>query len=97
MKYVVLQIKAPDDVCMEIPIIFPECLIHSTVAEAMKPALIDIFGADLEITVVSAATINSADLSLIRPTGSSSTLKLTSRPEDKSLITMSDYGSCIIS
>ena len=63
------------------PIIFPDFLLHSevaTVTKCLKP----------EYAPVSAGSINSIDFEVY---GDSSTLALTSDPEDSKVIRMFDY------
>lgn len=87
MKYIVLQ-KEEAGLIREYPIIFPESLTHSIVAEMLCKS-IELRGAK----AVAAGSINSISLSTMGNCwGHSVSLKLKSRKEkDGHLIQMNDY------
>ncbi len=92
MKYIVIEVRFSNDHCLEVPFIFPEFVVHVDMATSM----ISYLSKEYENTVVTAIAggfVNSMDMTGIRPTGKSTSLKVESRSEDRQLITMCDYGS----
>lgn len=85
MKYIVLR-QNFGSFAKEIPVIFPDVLVHSDVAETMK-RLPELRSAD----VISAGFVSSLDCD-VACHGESTTLKLKSRGEqDSKFIKMYDY------
>lgn len=90
MKYIVMQRKIGDDMIQEIPIIFPDVLVHKHVAMA----LLRLPGNPYNFInkVASAGTIEYSDAEFTC-SGNSSTLKISSRGEvDEQLILNCEYG-----
>lgn len=94
MKYIVLQTEN-GDIQKELPIIFPDELVHSEVYKALVRSSDP--NSDLIITgCVSAGSINSFDINP-RCHGESTSLKIKSREEtDDELIKMMDYFHGIV-
>lgn len=92
MKYIMLRIKDAADLERDLPVIFPESMVHALVFESIRGmrARIDnrIFRPYANATAISAGTINFDDVSV---SGGSETLGLEHRPEDARIITMHDY------
>lgn len=90
MKYVVLSIKS-NNLTREIPVIFPNALVHSDMYKKVKEALLLSFpGAEIK-------PVSAGELSLYgaepRCNGHSGTLGIKSREhEDDQLMQMIDYG-----
>lgn len=96
MKYIVIGMEHTNGMKIEIPIMFPEVLVHVEVAQAIKELLQNQFKSS-KIAPISGGFINSADCTDIDCCRESTSLKLKSRGElDTVLIKMSDYGSCIV-
>lgn len=90
MKYIILKRKFAG--CeQEIPIIFPNYLVHKDIATALLNSL-----SLSKCEVVSAGECNSLDLSVIKDS-KSDTLNLVSRKDDEKIIQMHDYLAGIVS
>ena len=89
MKYIVFRVKITGTQECLIPVVFPDMLVHSLVAEALSPLWV--LHGYLSGTPRSAGEWNS----LSGCFGKSSTLKLTSHPDDSDLINGADYGACM--
>lgn len=91
MKYIVMSVKS-NGVALEIPVVFPDILVHAFMATTTKCALEEQFpGA--EVVPLSAGFLSSMDCQA-ECYGKSETLNLESRgPADDHLIKMADYGS----
>ena len=80
----------------EIPFIFPELLVHSTMAIVADKMLRLSFN---EKNIISIRPVSAGFLSSIgiekNCYGRSESLELHSRPEDNQLISMCDYGSMV--
>ena len=86
MKYVMLEAKLPESkMVVKIPLIFPNALVHSIVADQMVFALLR---HGIEAVPVSAGT---ASVSQVEIGGNSETLGLSSNPDDKMTIELIDY------
>lgn len=89
MKYVVLEVTSKE-VTREIPIIFPESLVHLEVATVVAVLLND--NGKKDVRPVSAGFISCIDFKDINCHGESTSLGLKSRrDEDNRLISMMDY------
>jgi len=87
MKYIVFRVHGK--LCMDIPVVFPALLVHSSVAEALIPLLREAFSA--ESTPISAGEVSLFDVDECH--GQSTTLHLKSRGDDDTqLLRMNDYG-----
>jgi hypothetical protein len=86
MKYIVMQ-RNLGDIIQEVPIIFPTCLVHKHVAQA----LLKLPGNSYQFLnrVASAGEITFGS---IWCGGDSETLKISSRPQDEALISSIDYN-----
>jgi hypothetical protein len=91
VKYIVLQVENPDGVDLELPVIFPDALVHRFVAEAMVHVLRRRH--DWVAVPVSAGSINLHPFSC---SGESETLKLKARPQDRDLIAGLDYSHGVV-
>lgn len=92
MKYVVMQVKTSSqgDLVLELPIIFPDVLVHADVAKAIAGI------PGITATAVSAGFMSSLDLEPVC-NGKSETLNLKSRGQaDTGLIRMIDYTHGIV-
>lgn len=95
MKYVVIEVTISDDV-REMPIIFPNALVHSVVADAVIVGMQEQWK-NAKYKAVSAGEISSMDVGDGSCSGGSETLKLKSRGKlDDHLIRMHDYMHGII-
>ena len=83
MKYIMLKLS--DE--RLVPVIFPNSLIHSEMANAVQSMLLQVH--ELTCEPVSAGDIQFSDVFC---SGKSSTLKLDSRPSDAELIEGYDYN-----
>ncbi len=86
MKYVVIQVPLGKELLREIPVIFPNEIVHLDIAKtliAMCPGF-------EKGKAVSAGFVNSMDIDAPLH-GKSDSLKLITRDEDKSLVQMNDY------
>ncbi len=92
MKYVVVEVEIKNDMVLEVPVIFPNHLIHKDMADALIEVLRKGFPKAL-IQPVSAGDINSAEINA-NCYGNSTSLHLSAREgEDKILIQANDYGA----
>jgi hypothetical protein len=89
MKYVMFEIKEErPGFKLEVPIIFPNQLIHREVASAIKPMLLSQFpNAEIKIVAAGDCTI----MSPVTTHGKSETLKIAARAEDGDTIAVIDY------
>ena len=83
MKYIMFEKKLPDDMVQIVPVIFPEALVHSDVAEVMR-RLKGIRG----LEPVAAGSINMLAQTCY---GKSETLQLNARSQDAETINFVDY------
>lgn len=93
MKYVVIGVTMEAGNKLELPIIFPDILVHKEVAEQMRRVMRKTFSKMQSAEAVSAGFCNSAGL---EPDchGKSDSIGMPSRGRvDDALIMMSDYGS----
>jgi len=91
MKYIMLRIVTAGEIIRELPIIFPDALVHADVAEAITklPGL-------YTATPVSAGSLSSLELET-QCYGDSQTLDLKSRGDlDSGRICMLDYSHGIV-
>ena len=96
MKYIILQTVVSNtvDVTREYPIVFPNSLVHSDVAEHMQHLLLREHG--VTSIAVAAGDLNLVGLNL-NCSGKSETLNLDSREDiDSALISMHDYYHGIV-
>ncbi len=95
MKYIVMHVELQKGGQLEIPIMFPELLVHKDIADAIKDVLIAQFKGSV-VKPIAGGFVNSADCA-VECCRESTSLKLKSREEeDSQLIQMSDYGGCIV-
>lgn len=95
MKYIVLQVSMFSDMTVEIPIVFPENLVHSVVAEGFIGVLQKHYPEKV-IRPIAAGFVTSTVFGGQHCYGESETLKMSSRGgEDDRLLMMADYGGCI--
>lgn len=101
MKYIVCQVQQNKDPFLNVPIMFPDMLVHSMVFAQMR-ALLELqyfkVGKKTEVVCISAGFISSTNIS--DPDGichgESESLGVKSRgKEDDRLFLMADYGSCV--
>jgi hypothetical protein len=98
MKYIVLEVTdwtgtGRNKQARELPVIFPEAMIHSEVAHALALMLNAERPGKRTVKAVSAGNINSMDLMQIECCGKSETLGLQSRGiVDDQLMRMLDYS-----
>jgi hypothetical protein len=93
MKYVVIEVIMRSGVEMEIPIIFPDLLVHSEVADMLQLKLSQQFK-DADIKPISAGFLSSLSIDSGCCHGESESLGLKSRGmKDSALVTGCDYGS----
>lgn len=85
MKYVMLRRKYTDGLIQDIPIIFPNMLVHADVAIAIRDVMYK-YWPDIEIVRAGEYNISSSETS-----GSSESLELTSAIKDGDLILGHDY------
>lgn len=98
MKYIVMRVKnggSTQTLDLEIPFVFPGIMVHSEMAQRLKPLLVQQYHT-VDVEAISAGFINSADFSLSCCHGKSESLGLKSRKEDSALLKMCDYGSMIV-
>jgi hypothetical protein len=92
MKYIIMRITTEGtDHILEVPIVFPELLTHSIIAEHMAPALRAHFERSTVVPV--RAGFVSSMSSEGECYGASKTLGLSSDEDDGRLISMCDYGA----
>lgn len=92
MKYIVLSAELGRGHSIELPIIFPDVLVHAQVAEHMLSLVRSTHGTS-KVTVVSAGILSSLEFEG-GCHGESTTLNIKSRgKKDDHLIKMHDYGS----
>lgn len=93
MKYIVFRLtKAGDSHGLEIPIVFPDILVHLYVAEHLK-SMLSMQYPHHEATVVSAGDVSSMAFQGEIFSGRSTTLGIGSRhKQDAELFAMCDYG-----
>lgn len=85
MKYIVLKVKIDATLSVELPVVFPNILVHANVAKALQ-ALPELKGA----SVVGAGEYTHTEGAC---SGESTSLGIKSRGDvDELLLTMSDYG-----
>lgn len=104
MKYIVLQVidhYPAGNLTREIPLIFPELLVHKDMADLLTRSLRRDLpdGRIREIKPVAAGFLSSVAIGSSAVDvchGESETLKLASRPEDSQLIHMYDYEHGIV-
>jgi hypothetical protein len=82
MKYVMLKRRLGADMHQLIPIIFPNALVHSDVAEALAAAL----PVPVEIVSAGSVILNDAVCG-----GNSESLGLSAEPGDAEIINFNDY------
>lgn len=92
MKYVVFEVKI-DDMIRRIPIIFPNGLVHSMVAEALTK-----YKDDHGDLVIDGKPVSAGEcvVDVESTHGSSITLKLEADAEDRLLINYIDYTTGIV-
>lgn len=99
MKYIVCRVLHDEEPFLDIPILFPDMLVHAMVFTQMRALLeMQYFKASKKTTVIalSAGELSSMpfDCSMMC-SGKSDSLGVKSREEtDDQLIRMTDYGSC---
>jgi hypothetical protein len=89
MKYVMMEVKLSENCIQKYPVIFPNNLVHSDMKE-MYQALLEKTLPGLEVRLGSAGDVV---LQKLRCAGSSSTLGVSSHPEDSDTLKMYDYFS----
>jgi hypothetical protein len=88
-KYVMFKVPLSKDTEVLIPIIFPDKLVHADVAENLKQTVATSCSCKIEeVTVQSAGEIN---IDVLECYGKSTTLKVSSDPEDEKVIQMYPY------
>lgn len=88
MKYIVLQIRHGETV-REWPIVFPDMMVHSRVADSVKILLSRHHGQDSRVIAAGSVSFFGGE---VRCFGESETLNIESRgSEDAKLIKMFDY------
>lgn len=93
MKYIVLACRMTNDATLELPVVFPNNLVHREVADALVPCVQKHFPGKA-VTVVSAGEISSTVFGSDMCHGRSDTLNMNSRgAEDDALLMMNDYGA----
>lgn len=92
MKYVMFELDTGDGLKRNIPIIFPNSLVHADVAEAIKHMRVGT-QRNWDCPFVEAKVVSAGELSIASSTtsGGSETLGVESRLEDSTIITMHDY------
>lgn len=93
MKYIMVSITTPGEgpvpaLVRKLPVIFPNELVHWTVASALMPMLRTQAGTSRTVEITSAGDFLPSD---ILCTGSSETLNLRSDPSDTQIVRMHDY------
>ncbi len=89
MKYIVM-VRRVGDMVREVPILFPNELVHQHVAQALLRLPGNPYGFENRVAAAGEATM---ELGAVKCGGRSETLKIGSRgDEDARLIEMSDYG-----
>jgi hypothetical protein len=87
MKYIMLKRKI-GGIAQKVPIIFPDFMVHKHIAQAIK----NLPGNPYEIeNVVWSAGDITFEADSLTTSGSSSTLNISSEPEDAEVIEMYDY------
>lgn len=95
MKYVMFEVTH-GSFTRYLPVIFPDDLVHSDIAENVSNAIAQSFEiTKLEINVANAGFINSMDCD-VSVYGRSETLNLDSNPEDSLIIKLHDYTHGIL-
>lgn len=84
MKYVMFEVDTGDGLIQQIPVIFPNALVHAEVAKRIERAV----SRNWPCKVVAAGSVNMVASSTH---GSSETLGLASRREDAEVINRCDY------
>lgn len=83
-KYIVFEIETPSRIKMELPVIFPDKLVHADVAEALHRVLRKTFHHAMS------KPLSAGAISMVRipfgTEGESKTLKLKSRTEDDDVL-----------
>lgn len=93
MKYIVMRAEVNDEMALELPIIFPDILVHADVAKCVGWMMQEQFKAPVK--AISAGFLNSIEFDGICY-GKSESLGLSSRGSvDEKLIKMCDYGGTI--
>lgn len=93
MKYIVMEVELTKGHKLEIPILFPDILVHDTIAKQMVHMLYRQFLSSSDVRCVAAGFVASIDMQ-ISCHGRSESLNIASRGEiDSDLIKMTDYGS----
>lgn len=95
MKYIVIGAKVSDQTRVEIPIVFPNIMVHADMADRVKNILVCEHNFQ-EVEVMSAGDVS---FSLGQPvcSGKSETLDVSSRPGDSDLLRMYDYTGGLVS
>lgn len=94
-KYVMMEVRVreradkTDGITVQMPIIFPDKLVHSMMFAAMK-AVLNAHGFD-HVGVASAGMIEHIDIEIGHLGGESETLGLASKPEDRETIVEYSY------
>jgi hypothetical protein len=95
MKYVVLEVDMGTDTKLEVPFVFPDLLVHKSVAAQMTHLCYRNFPKCHNVRCISAGFVSSIDMQ-VSCYGKSESLNVISREkEDSALISMCDYGSMI--
>ncbi len=89
MKYVMMEVKLNENCVQNIPVIFPNTLVHSEMKDLCL-SLLERSMPGYPCRVVSAGDIT---LTGLKCSGSSSSLGISSRPEDSQIIHLHDYFS----
>lgn len=92
MKYIVLNVISKSGMGMDVPFVFPDIIVHSMMAHVCVDLCKMTWGADVDVTPISAGFLSSTAFE-DECYGESMSLGLKSRPEDSRLIKMCDYGS----
>lgn len=96
MKYIMIRIKSDADLEHDLPIIFPECMVHSLVFEAIRGMKVTLgnrtFRPYADAKAVSAGSITLT----VEVGGRSETLNLEHRECDDKIIMMHDYFSGLV-
>lgn len=92
MKYIVLELDHGRSFVREVPILFPEYLVHATMAKSIGRAIMLEDKSVVSVRPVAAGFFSSLGLATVQCYGKSDTLDLASRgDEDVNLMKMFDY------
>lgn len=96
MKYIVCRVTLKRRKFLDVPVVFPDLMVHSVMYEAIARGLAEQFtpAEGYRVRPLSAGSLASID-NRFECHGDSTSLKLKSRgSKDTHLLRLSDYGSC---